>query len=59
MRTFTLRHSVNMTERRRVFYYPVELAKRAKYKPPAMRVRDDCYTKKSPYRYNKVVQADI
>ena len=24
---------------------PVELAKRAKYKPPAMRVRDDCYTK--------------
>ena len=24
---------------------PVELAKRAKYKPPAMRVRDVCYTK--------------
>ena len=42
-----------------LFSYPVELAKRAKYKPPAMRVRDDCYTKKSPYRYNKVVQADI
>ena len=31
---------------------PVELAKRAKYKPPAMRVRDGCYTKKSPFRYN-------
>ena len=38
---------------------PVELAKRAKYKPPAMRVRDDCYTKKSPFRYNKVVQAGL
>ena len=24
---------------------PVELAKRAKYQPPAMRVRVDCYTK--------------
>ena len=24
---------------------PVELAKRAKQQPPAMRVRDDCYTK--------------
>ena len=38
---------------------PVELAKRAKYKPPAMRVRDDCYTKKSPFRYNEVVQANL
>ena len=38
---------------------PVEHAKRAKYKPPAMRVRDDCYTKKSPFRYNKVVQANL
>ena len=38
---------------------PVELAKRAKYKPPAMRVRGVCYTKKSPFRYNKVVQAEI
>ena len=36
---------------------PVELAKRAKYKPPAMRVRGVCYTKKSPFRYNEVVQA--
>ena len=24
---------------------PVELAKRAKHKPPAMQVRDECYTK--------------
>ena len=31
---------------------PVERAKRAKYKPPAMRVRGVCYTKKSPFRYN-------
>ncbi len=38
---------------------PVELAKRAKYQPPAMRVRDDRYTKKSPFRYNEVVQAEI
>ena len=38
---------------------PVELAKRAKYKPPAMRVRGVCYTKKSPFRYNKVVQANL
>lgn len=38
---------------------PVELAKRAKHKPPAMRVRDDCYTKKSPFRYNIGVQAKI
>ena len=38
---------------------PVELAKRAKYKPPAMRVRGVCYTKKSPFRYNEVVQANI
>ena len=38
---------------------PVELAKRAKYQPPAMRVRGVCYTKKSPFRYNKVVQADL
>ena len=30
---------------------PVELAKRAKYKPPAMRVRDVGYTKRSPFRY--------
>ena len=36
---------------------PVEYAKRAKYQPPAMRVRDGCYTKKSPFRYNEVVQA--
>ena len=38
---------------------PVERAKRAKYKPPAMRVRGVCYTKKSPFRYNKVVQANL
>lgn len=38
---------------------PVELAERAKYKPPAMRVRGVCYTKKSPFRYNEVVQANI
>jgi len=38
---------------------PVELAKRARYKPPAMRVRGVCYTKKSPFRYNEVVQANI
>ena len=38
---------------------PVELAKRAKYQPPAMRVRGVCYTKKSPFRYNEVVQANI
>lgn len=38
---------------------PVEYAKRAKYQPPAMRVRDGCYTKKSPFRYNEVVQAEI
>ena len=25
--------------------------------PPAMRVRDGCYTKKSPFHYNEVVQA--
>ena len=31
---------------------PVEYAKRAKYQPPAMRVRGVCYTKKSPFRYN-------
>ena len=24
---------------------PVELVKRAKHKPPAMQVRDECYTK--------------
>ena len=36
---------------------PVERAKRAKYQPPAMRVRGVCYTKKSPFRYNVVVQA--
>ncbi len=38
---------------------PVELAKRAKYQPPAMRVRGVCYTKKSPFRYNEVVQAEF
>jgi hypothetical protein len=38
---------------------PVELAKRAKYQPPAIRVRGVCYTKKSPFRYNEVVQANI
>ena len=38
---------------------PVELAKRAKYQPPAMRVRSVCYTKKSPFRYNEVVQAEL
>jgi len=36
---------------------PVECAERTKYKPPAMRVRGNCYTKKSPFRYNEVVQA--
>jgi len=38
---------------------PVEHAKRAKYQPPAMRVRGVCYTKKSPFRYNEVVQAEL
>lgn len=38
---------------------PVELAKCAKYQPPAMRVRGVCYTKKSPFRYNEVVQANL
>ena len=38
---------------------PVEHAKRAKYKPPAMRVRGVCSTKKSPFRYNEVVQANL
>ena len=38
---------------------PVELVKRAKHKPPAMQVRDECYTKKSPFRYNEVVQANL
>ena len=38
---------------------PVELAKRAKYQPSAMRVRGVCYTKKSPFRYNEVVQANL
>ena len=52
-------HKKSPSHKRGALNYPVELAKRAKYKPPAMRVRDDCYTKKSPYRYNKVVQADI
>lgn len=28
-------------------------------KPPAMRVRGVCYTKKSPFRYNEVVQANL
>ena len=27
-------------------------------KPPAMRVREESYTKKSPFRYNEVVQAE-
>ena len=31
----------------------------AKYNPPAMRVRNECYTKKSPSRYNVVVQATL
>ncbi len=35
---------------------PVE---RAKHKPPAMRVCDDCYTKKSPFHYSEVVQANL
>ena len=38
---------------------PDELAKRAKYQPPAIRMRGVCYTKKSPCRYNEVVQANI
>ena len=38
---------------------PVEHGKRAKYQPPAMRVRDVCYTKKSPFRYNRGVQATM
>ena len=38
---------------------PVEHAKRAKYQPPAMRVSDVCYTKKSPFRYNRGVQATM
>ena len=29
------------------------------YNPPAMRVESMCYTKKSPIRYNIVVQATI
>lgn len=29
------------------------------YIPPAMRVRDVCYTKKSPFQYNRGVQATI
>ncbi len=36
---------------------PVELAKRAKYQPPAMRVRSVCYTKKSPFRYNQYIES--
>lgn len=28
-------------------------------KPPAMRVRVECYTKKSPFRYNVGVQATL
>ena len=39
--------------------YPVEQAKPAKYNPPAMRVRDVSYTKKSPFLYNRGVQATI
>lgn len=38
---------------------PIELAERAEYKTPALRVRGVCYTKKSPFRYNKVVQASL
>ena len=52
--------TVQMNSTREIFIMgrdPVELAKRAKYKPPAMRVRGVCYTKKSPFRYNEVVQA--
>lgn len=36
---------------------PVELAKRAKYQPPAMRVRSVCYTKKSPFLYNQYIES--
>lgn len=39
--------------------YPVEPAKPAKYNPPAMRVRGVSYTKKSPFLYNRGVQATI
>ena len=38
---------------------PGEIAKRAKYKPPAMWALGVCYTKKTPIRYNKVVQANL
>lgn len=37
---------------------PVELAKRAKHKTPAMQVLGGCYTKNHLSIYNKVVQAD-
>lgn len=36
---------------------PVEIEKRLKYKP-AMKVCGICYTKKSPFRYNEVVQTE-
>lgn len=38
---------------------PVELAKRAKYQPPAMQVRGVCYTKNHLSIYNRGVQATI
>jgi len=37
---------------------PVELAKHAKHKPPAMWVSGECYTKNYLSIYSKVVQAD-
>ena len=38
---------------------PIELAKRAKYQPLDMRVRDVCYTKNHLSIYKEVVQAEI
>ena len=38
---------------------PVEHAKRAKYQPPAMRVRGVCYTKNHLSDYNRGVQATM
>ncbi len=40
-------------------YNPVLSTRCAKYNPPAMRVRNECYTKKSPSRYNVVVEATL
>jgi len=37
----------------------VEEAKLPKYQPPAMRVRNDGYTKKSPFLYTEGVQATV